>query len=68
MSTSIDDIKTTEEMELQTMTKNEPNSNSNYKISDQIENCHSTRDASKVGSLNGPEEDDTLLKGKGFYA
>ena len=66
MSTSIDDIKSTEEMELQTMTQNEPNSFSNSKISDKIEKSHSTGYSSKVGSLKDHEEDQPLLKGKDF--
>ena len=66
MSTSIDDIKSIVEMELQMMTQKEPNSGSNDKMSDQIEKSHSTVDIAKVGSLKDPEEDEPLFKGKDF--
>ena len=66
MSTSIDDIKSTEEVELQIMTQNKPNSDSSSKISDQIKMSHSTVDVSKVGSLKDPEEDEPPHKGKDF--
>ena len=66
MSTSINDIKSTEEVELQMMIQNEPNSDSNSKISDQLEKNHSTGDITKVGSLKYPEEDEPLMKGKDF--
>ena len=66
MSTSTDDIRSIEEVELQMMTQDKPNPGSNSKTSDQIEKSHSTDDVSKVGSLKDPEEGEPLLKGKDF--
>ena len=69
MSTSIVDIKSNEEVEVQMMIQSILDDilnkvfYSNSSISNQVEKSHCKSDDSKFGSLKDPENDELCLKG-----
>ena len=69
MSTSINDINSTEEVELQMITQSIVNNildrvfDSSSSISNHVEKIYCTGDDPKFGSLKNPEKDEPRLKG-----